>query len=1266
MLPQHLNYPDFVPDQLLTSEHLNQLFNYLDEQGKITRTNLIGIGIVCGLEVKTNADGSSITITKGCGVTSEGYLISVPELSYSSTLPFNAVQDRIYEKFVNGKVPRFELLELKQSAVEDGTTALSASSLTNKVVMIYVEILEEGAKNCNPNSCDDKGVNVSISYRPLLIDKEDADSLGEGSLPIGIQSLPDLKMKRFDVQATALKDSAAIFTAYQKVLDAEFLKGAEEVLTQTFNAFSSVLVDIFNVNPFQGLASAFKFLHDGSINGTQLLNLQYYYDLFSDLILAYTELRERGAGFIGSCCPDSGLFPQHLLLDRALPESGSLNSAYRHYFIPSPILQEKAAAVKELRSLFRRLVLLVDNFSVPPVNSVFDAAGLKRVKEEKIRITPSKFGESALSDRAIPYYYKLSEENDNLLHHWSFKKSVAGLAHKNLSYQSSQYNRGDEEVLKPLLYDLEPYNFLRIEGHLGRPYVEVLRSIILQKRQNRLPFEVIALSTDVVALRTQIRSLSSRTVATELVSNNTGQDQPRCQFQDLESLYDALAAELTCSLCKEMKYYYDIPFNSQLPTPNSTIPQVPLLVKCDPNFRFTAKTLGHQFELFYATVKDQPYVNSSFFLNTVFSHTLAVAAVNNSATMALGLMYYIQKLSETLDADLSDFDIAIFNTRYNDLTKVAAQIRESLRNNNNSTGDTALNEDVHDHLDTLIFACKQAQFAAIHKDYLSRWVYVMMLQKFGYFLQMHPGMQHKAGVTVGGTFIVVYHEAKDQPVPAVVSAVTDSRTLQPKEIVSDAIRKVMIADAASTNDSAKDLLRNKDDEATRLTSKKDTGAEKIAAAAPVAEEVFTERVQKKSAATLAFEQDQLIRKAVTGNKVTGSRQLDYLESILQGAVKGNRSIESLIADIDDGVVIADFFLPYLCYSDCPPVHYIFPQEKEPEEPSKPVSIDMKVKEFCSGDRTVSEVIVSPEGGNVTGEGIRSSNGKFQFSAATVDLAGAKQKEVTLTYSLDGQSASIKLLVHQTPTAAFKFDRQSRINQFLFTDQSTFADTWEWEFGDGETSTEQSPTHAFQQEGVFQVKLVVVNGTCRSAAAVVPVEVKRDTKPNTCYPITRISGEFIGLQKAHPNQFPVFRKNFELYKEISAFFERLATVENQSIEAQLKFFIGEEMMPKLSLWLSALAEFFKREDMGILPFALHKILVLLAMYIQCIQEEDLGKGSIDLSRVFLLMKFQLENIGLGGEQVEELIATIKKELERTNPNNKPEYVKLLNEIINGSK
>ncbi|MFZ5979985.1 MAG: PKD domain-containing protein, partial [Candidatus Zixiibacteriota bacterium] len=45
---------------------------------------------------------------------------------------------------------------------------------------------------------------------------------------------------------------------------------------------------------------------------------------------------------------------------------------------------------------------------------------------------------------------------------------------------------------------------------------------------------------------------------------------------------------------------------------------------------------------------------------------------------------------------------------------------------------------------------------------------------------------------------------------------------------------------------------------------------------------------------------------------------------------------------------------------------------------------------------------------------------------------------------------------------------------VFTDQSIGALTWEWDFGDSETSNEQNPTHSYSETGSYPVNLTVTN------------------------------------------------------------------------------------------------------------------------------------------------------------------------------------------------
>ena len=60
-----IEYIVYEPDQVLTNDHLNETFNYLDQQNRWTRNKLIGIGIVCGLDIVLNP--GVIEITQGCG-----------------------------------------------------------------------------------------------------------------------------------------------------------------------------------------------------------------------------------------------------------------------------------------------------------------------------------------------------------------------------------------------------------------------------------------------------------------------------------------------------------------------------------------------------------------------------------------------------------------------------------------------------------------------------------------------------------------------------------------------------------------------------------------------------------------------------------------------------------------------------------------------------------------------------------------------------------------------------------------------------------------------------------------------------------------------------------------------------------------------------------------------------------------------------------------------------------------------------------------------
>ena len=89
--------------------------------------------------------------------------------------------------------------------------------------------------------------------------------------------------------------------------------------------------------------------------------------------------------------------------------------------------------------------------------------------------------------------------------------------------------------------------------------------------------------------------------------------------------------------------------------------------------------------------------------------------------------------------------------------------------------------------------------------------------------------------------------------------------------------------------------------------------------------------------------------------------------------------------------------------------------------------------------------------------------------------------VTLIVKDNGCKDSITIpnYVHiNPPVAAFAapFSCNNKMSR-NFKDRSVGPVTWNWNFADGTTSTEQNPTHTYTKNGIYNATLIVTNGTC---------------------------------------------------------------------------------------------------------------------------------------------------------------------------------------------
>ena len=122
------------------------------------------------------------------------------------------------------------------------------------------------------------------------------------------------------------------------------------------------------------------------------------------------------------------------------------------------------------------------------------------------------------------------------------------------------------------------------------------------------------------------------------------------------------------------------------------------------------------------------------------------------------------RLAEIMPAALDALAYADFENRYQDLIGLVRYCRsEAIKKASPDLASFMPKEELIDHFDQVLFSCKLEAVRAVHLEYLRRLSELKKKQFLANFLKLHPGIQHKAGVPLGGTFIIVYH---DDPGPA--------------------------------------------------------------------------------------------------------------------------------------------------------------------------------------------------------------------------------------------------------------------------------------------------------------------------------------------------------------------------------------------------------------------------------------------------------------------------------------------------------------------
>lgn len=161
------------------------------------------------------------------------------------------------------------------------------------------------------------------------------------------------------------------------------------------------------------------------------------------------------------------------------------------------------------------------------------------------------------------------------------------------------------------------------------------------------------------------------------------------------------------------------------------------------------------------------------------------------------------------------------------------------------------------------------------------------------------------------------------------------------------------------------------------------------------------------------------------------------------------------------------------------------------EPAAPLAATMAlVNDSCSGAPDAVATVTAaggtaPYAYSWTTTPVQTSNQATGLGSGTYTVTVTDSKGCT-------QTQTVTVFKDPAPVADFSF-APAVISLFdplcTFTDESTNAVTWNWNFGDGDTTSAQNPTHTYDAEGTYPVTLTVTNAIGCTNTVVIPVKVE---------------------------------------------------------------------------------------------------------------------------------------------------------------------------------
>jgi hypothetical protein len=747
----------------LTEHQLNAILDHLNYQDKITRTSLVGVGIVCGLHIRM--EGAGIKLSSGIAITTDGDLIKMEDTIFSNFKLFKDANVK-YPLFLSddeGKKP-ISLWELTENTEGSDVEPLgkfkskTKFGLEEAAAILYLESYAMEPEDCSPVDCDTQGEMVVSRLRVLLVSPDDIGNFlkGDNILKIFMDGQFNSHIDNF----TRFYVPRVIHRPERNSL-IDFIRDYEGVYKEKMEGVKRYIQTLGSLDLLNEDFKAYESDISGLPNNitTQSHSAQYKYDFFKDLVDTCNEVTELIQQNHHLCNPDANSFPKHILLGKIDDSS----EEWRHSFYPSPALNYPTEA-GQVQKLYKRLLQMVKAF-------------FTEVQKE-VKITPSRPWDQDLGERAIPFYYDLKASE--VYKNWRLQKNHFPIP----NYYSNEYPSG----FKPLDIHLKGHDFYRIEGHTGRPIKDVHKELEKIKTEKGLGFKITK-----VAIGRQA----------EVEESNFNFEEHRVYFDDLQAILQAWNDEQKCMVEQVADFFSGFSLEEKGGHQKRTSP----IFKGSKFGHLTPKNKLYHDQITSNVVinylktgrqkestaeKDPapaPKSNLGDFLErnvkTTSSRNDIVAEtkrrlndqIQNWPRQHVEILIDIPldmfgSLKETEDYKLTrieDFTpenlekfIVSLKKQCDESRQAIDRIQKLLKKENEELANRPWVGAYVQMLQKVQSSCCLAEkMTALYQSIIDRKKRLLDQFKFNIFIEKHPGAEHLAGVPKGGTFVLLYKSGED-------------------------------------------------------------------------------------------------------------------------------------------------------------------------------------------------------------------------------------------------------------------------------------------------------------------------------------------------------------------------------------------------------------------------------------------------------------------------------------------------------------------------